>query len=225
MSWSIDPDVAAVSAPGVGAGTGSDAGAGANGDDAPSRERILRSARAAVEQTGVLGLRVGQVAGDAGTSLTLIYKYFESRDGLLAQVLGDLYEEFIDDDLDRAVSYLEGLGDRPASAREIVELIPMPGDPGREAQRWLRVQILAASKEIPALRRRLEQSQARIDGRLRDLLADAERRLGRDLGIPVKALALLVQAMPLGYVFNDLLTEDRVTASEVHDVFLRLFAR
>ena len=58
-----------------------------------ARESILRSARREIERNGILGLRVADVAEGANCSVTQIYRYFTNRDGLLAQVLGDIYEE------------------------------------------------------------------------------------------------------------------------------------
>ncbi|MFM8387622.1 MAG: TetR/AcrR family transcriptional regulator, partial [Actinomycetota bacterium] len=54
------------------------------------RELILRSARAEIEKNGILGLRVAEVAANAHYSVSIIYRYFGDRDGLIAQVLGDL---------------------------------------------------------------------------------------------------------------------------------------
>jgi AcrR family transcriptional regulator len=64
------------------------------GNGIESRERILQATRARLKQDGIIGLRVADVAKDAETSITLIYKYYRDRDGLLAQVLGDMYAEF-----------------------------------------------------------------------------------------------------------------------------------
>ena len=64
-----------------------------NGDPT-TRESILASARAEIDQYGIIGLRLSSVAEKAKVSAPLIYKYFDDRDGLLAVVLGDWYEEF-----------------------------------------------------------------------------------------------------------------------------------
>ena len=55
-----------------------------------ARERILAAAKHELHEVGILGLRVQEVAKIANTSVSLIYKHFEDRDGLLAQVLGDM---------------------------------------------------------------------------------------------------------------------------------------
>lgn len=61
-----------------------DAASGRSESD--SRTRILASARTEIERRGILGLRVADVARGAGTSITLIYRHFKDRDGLLAAV-------------------------------------------------------------------------------------------------------------------------------------------
>ena len=61
-----------------------------------SRARIIAAAKHELHEVGILGLRVQEVAKLANTSVSLIYKYFEDRDGLLAVVLGDMHDERID---------------------------------------------------------------------------------------------------------------------------------
>ena len=58
-----------------------------------SEKLILESARGELAERGILGLRVASVARNAHCSITNIYRYFGDRDGLLARVLGDMYEE------------------------------------------------------------------------------------------------------------------------------------
>lgn len=54
-------------------------------DDTPTR--ILRAAARCISRTGVRGLRVGDVAKQAGVSSGLLYYHFTDRDGLLAATL------------------------------------------------------------------------------------------------------------------------------------------
>ena len=67
-----------------------------NPEASNSRERIIAAAKHELHEVGILGLRVQEVAKLAETSVSLIYKYFEDRDGLLAVVLGDMHDERID---------------------------------------------------------------------------------------------------------------------------------
>ena len=59
-----------------------------------SKTRILESARTEILKNGIIGMRVSDVARGADTSITLIYRYFVDRNGVLARVLGDMYDDF-----------------------------------------------------------------------------------------------------------------------------------
>lgn len=62
---------------------------------ADTRKLIINSARTQVDTRGIIGLRLADVAQGANVSIPLISRYFGSRDGLLAAVLGDWYEGFV----------------------------------------------------------------------------------------------------------------------------------
>ena len=53
-----------------------------------SRERINQCTLDEIEHSGIVGLRVANIAEAADVSVALIYKYYKDRDGLLAAVLG-----------------------------------------------------------------------------------------------------------------------------------------
>lgn len=131
-------------------------------NDAPrgdAEERILTSARRNIEEHGILGLRVADVAEQAFSSITQIYRYFGNRDGLLARVLGDMYEEF----LNSGVEYvMENLSRRdPLTVEGIVESLVSPTDPRMRANQEARLQILAAAVNNEGLRDRLEEITVR----------------------------------------------------------------
>jgi len=123
-----------------------------------SKGEILRSAREQVEKVGILGLRVADVAAGANCSITQIYRYFTDRDGLLAQVLGDMYDEFI---VMGVNGYLKILKDiNPLTIDILVDKLPLGFTPDLMRMQELRLQILAVSTTNEPLRLRLEQCTA-----------------------------------------------------------------
>ena len=60
---------------------------GAASDAADNREAILVAATSVIARSGVRGLRVEEVAGEAGVSPGLLYYHFDSRAGLIAATL------------------------------------------------------------------------------------------------------------------------------------------
>lgn len=179
-----------------------------------SRERIVAAAQDEVEAKGILGLRVQDVAEKARVSVPLIYKYFGDRDGLLAEALGSMFEEFVIDRLDHSEQYFLTL-DSP-TLDDLVAMLAMPQQDYRRSSRWRRVQILAASVEIPALRERLGIAQTAINDQLIAFMDQVQTKMtGGHKPVSSAALAMLVQTYSLGFILNDL--EDagsRVTDAE-----------
>lgn len=125
-----------------------------NGDPI-TRDVILASARAEIDQYGIIGLRLTSVAEKAKVSVPLIYKYFEDRDGLLAVVLGDWYEEFafryrstVDTWIDNASSI---------TLEEFAQLSPKPRAGAMQTDREFRLKVLATALENPQLHLRVSK--------------------------------------------------------------------
>ena len=119
-----------------------------------SGELILESARAELAKSGILGLRVAEVARGAHCSITNIYRYFGDRDGLLARVLGDMYEEFTAGAVAGYLARFEGRSD--VTVEELARSIPLPTSDDSITIQEFRLQILAAATENQQLKSRLE---------------------------------------------------------------------
>ncbi len=117
--------------------------------------RIIKSARENIEKRGILGLRVAEVAKGANSSITQIYRYFGNRDGLLARVLGDLYEEFLTEQREGYFAMFRGCTN--VTIDDIVNSIPGLTEPSSLRNQEIRLQILAASVTNQELRERLTE--------------------------------------------------------------------
>ena len=183
------------------------------GRDKPitSKERIVISARSQVETKGILGLRVQDVASDANVSVPLIYKYFVDRDGLLSEVLGQMFEELVLQNVEASERYFNDLA--TATVDDFVAVMPYPLQAYRVRQRWMRIQILAASVEIPQLRERLSIAQIHVNERIVKFFDAMQTSFAGKFVVSSSALALLTQATALGFVLNDLLLNDSEVVS------------
>lgn len=61
------------------------------------RPRIIQAARERFLQDGVDGASLRSIAGDAGTSIGMIYYYFPTKDDLFLGVVEDVYEKLLAD--------------------------------------------------------------------------------------------------------------------------------
>ena len=188
-----------------------------------SRERIVEAARDEVLSKGILGLRVQDVAAKAKVSVPLIYKYFADRDGLLAEVLGRMFEEIVLEYVEASEEYFANL-ENP-TVDDLAAVFARPSEELRKGRRWLRVQIMAASMEIPALRERLTLVQGHINDRTSQFMEMAQQRIAGRVVMSPRALAIAVQATGMGLVLNDLVEDaDKVTDDEHYEMIRAMLA-
>ena len=197
-----------------------------------SRERIKLAAREELRDSGILGLRMEVVAEKAKVSVPLIYKYYKNREGLLTEVLSELYDG---DSYEKLAAYVEIFEQMESPTIDDIAILFATVQQGfRSLDRWRRLQILAASAEIPELRTRLaaihlDQQQRVIDFLEIAIRAVASRNLGTtEESISAAAalappLASLIMTQSFGSVLDDLVDyEDREAAADDMKVLLRL---
>ena len=156
---------------------------------------ILESARREIELNGILGLRVAEVAAGANYSLTQVYRYFGDRDGLLARVLGDIYDEILATGYESYMSYMESLS--VITLDDLVNSLPTPIAPNAMGYQEIRLQILATSVKNAPLRERIEKTSQDMYARWESGLDYVESKLEHGLRIDrrVFTIMLLVQLM------------------------------
>jgi AcrR family transcriptional regulator len=171
-----------------------------------SRQRIELAAHAIIDETGIIGLRMQDVADRADVSVPLIHKYFGDRIGLLTKILGDKFEENDFARLQRFDDYFSMLTE--PTIRDFVVMFSYPPTDRTKVRRWTRMQILAASVEIPALRKRLSEIQLNTHKVLVEFIDRVQRTLNDgEIRASSDALAIVIQTYSMGAIMTDLLTE------------------
>ncbi len=179
-----------------------------------SRERIIAAAKHELHEVGILGLRVQDVAKHAGTSVSLIYKYFEDRDGLLAQVLGDMHDERIDNwEKIYARELSDSMPKGEYSLEDLIKSLPKPNAPVFQTLGWDRVQMLAALNGNPKLRARIEQTTQRLFNLTLKVVSNADTSPKPNTSNH-RVIALLVSSINLIFINNDLLGDSQITDEE-----------
>lgn len=168
-----------------------------------TRDAILFSARQELTLSGILGLRVAEVATRANTSVTSIYRLFGDRDGLLAQVLGDIMEEIVEGTVERFRRSIRGRSN--LTVTELVDAIPLKFA-FQNINHKFRLQILAAATENPVLEERLHSVFVRRHDLWKEALAETHACMtpGEDFDERVFFL-LLTNHMPYyNYLLGDM---------------------
>ena len=189
-------------------------------ENSNSRERIIAAAKHELHEVGILGLRVQDVAKRANTSVSLIYKYFDDRDGLLAQVLGDMHDERIDNWENIFAHALQDDAPRGEfSVEDLLSKLPMPNSQYFLALGQDRAQMLAALNSNPKLRERIEQTTQRLFRLTLKVVSNANPNEKKNNSND-RVTALLISSLNLIFINNDLLGDHRITDEE-YTAFLK----
>jgi len=184
-----------------------------NKDRVSVETAIVASARREIETHGILGLRVADVAAGANYSLTQVYRYFGDRDGLLARVLGDLYDEILTRAHEGFMLHMKSL--EVITLDDIVGSLPTPNNPQAMQIQEIRLQILATSVKNKALRERIATISQEMHPRWETGLDYIESKLEPGLRIDrrIFSIMLIVQMM----YYRTLLEDVGFSDDEYHD--------
>lgn len=197
-----------------------------------SRQRIIKAAQQELLDSGILGLRMEEVAKKAEVSVPLIYKYYGNRDGLLTEILSQLYDG---DNYAKLAAYHDIFNElQNPTLDDIAILFATVQQEFRRPGRWQRLQIMAASVELPELQTRLAAIHLEHQKHVISFLTVAlEAVVSQQPGHTEESiraavslappLASLIMTQSFGSVLDDLIdVEDREAASEEMRVLLRL---
>jgi AcrR family transcriptional regulator len=179
-----------------------------NGTD--SKKRILDSARKEILEKGIIGMRVQDVAKGADTSITLIYRYFVDRNGLLARVLGDMYDDFRLSFQTKVEAWL-AVNDS-LSLEDFARLMPNPAEETKHA-RDFRLQVLATALENPELNERIKAVTTSTYRWMRDTIEANRHKLpAEERGFDARFMTVIM--FNLMFVYYDLVDEDKISADD-----------
>jgi len=185
------------------------------------RERVLAAARVEVMSRGILGLRVINVAAAANCSVTSMYRYFGSREGMLAEVLVALYEESFAAQYAVMRDRVGGTG--PLTVEDVIAVVPLPFGVTSQQDHALRSQVLAVAGTNSILRGKLAESLRARRKMLMTGLDNIEQRLPPGTLLDRELLATLV--FNVHWQYNDLMGDAAVSNEQFVALLRRLIVK
>jgi AcrR family transcriptional regulator len=185
---------------------------------ADTRDAILRSAVAVLENRGFPATRTSDVAEHAGVSTGLVLYYFSSREKLLAEALRYSEQAFVD----AAAARAKPITDPLARIRLLVELCFEASEQSIMPSSW----IIWFDMWQQALRNEgIRNDRELLDRKWRDLIADAIRD-GQSKGLfaPVNpdTFARMLSALGDGLAIALLLGDSSLTKRQAIEMCVRL---
>jgi AcrR family transcriptional regulator len=189
-----------------------------------TRRLVIDAAVAWIEENGSANLKVVQVASMSGVSDVLIYRYFADRQGLLTAALVAMWEQHMAAPLEHARAVIEALPVGECTPELLASLIVDASTDMARKRRWARLQVLAASPEIPELAALIRESQARVAREHESVIELARARMPGRHAVPARVMRMLHESVLFGFVLEDM-QEEPVSGEELRAFFVDLYTR
>ena len=160
-----------------------------------ARVLLLKSARNEIEQFGVLDFRISRVATAANCSVTQIYRYFGSRNGIVAQALADLYQEILEINIDAVEQHVKNFD--TMTIENVLEMFTGPKELAAMPMMPVRLQILAVASTIPELEEKISEITQHLYVKWLQLIEEVRERLPENVILDERAITIdLLLMMP-----------------------------
>lgn len=165
----------------------------------PERAKlILAEAKAMIEESGDTAFRVTDLAERCNVAIGLLYHYYKDRDGLIAAVRESQFLAHIETDLELLKTIGGHQGDVEAMIEIIIDNFSDPRNAVRNETRLDRMDALVAARHNPDLLQRLTNAQVRRSDQILATIKQAKVDGHVDPVVDEKALALMLEVIPLG---------------------------
>ena len=189
-----------------------------------TRRIVLDAAIALIEEHGTADLKVVDVSRKCGVWEVLIYKYFANRSGLLTAALIELWDRYMAEPVEEARAALEALPDEAITTDLLAGLLVPPSQDLYRRRRWARLQVLAASTELPELAQMIRESQARLSREHESLIEYIQSRMPGKHLFSARMLRIVNETFSFGFILQDV-SDDPLTDEEFRQFFHEFLKR
>ena len=176
-----------------------------NEQETSTKERILRLAIDALDSGGEASIRVKQIADDAGVSVTSLYHFYGSREGLVEAALVHRFDDGYRHGRAATRQAAENAISREEFADTLEALIRHAFGPAFTAARRRRINVAGSAMSRPTLLTKVNDAQREWFSELHESLLIAQRRGFIDPTVDMRAAATwhLITANGLASVEGD----------------------
>ena len=173
-------------------------------DDNNVRERIMQAAIEAIDESGEAGLRVVNVAKNAGVTQGMIKYYFQTRDNLVSEAQISRFLTTAAEDIEYIAQLTETSSSPEEYRSKLLVLLSVIINERRWPQRAVRITTFGAATKRPDMMASIAEANSLFIDRAVEVY-----QMARDRGFIVptsnmRALALVVQGTVLGLYLSDI---------------------
>ena len=173
----------------------------------PTRQRLVEEAARQIMDGGTESIDVEVLLANVGVTKGSLYHYFESVNDLFIAGLLHAFEFAIRE----SEAWSLSLRDECNSAREardrLHSIIEVSQTPERRSMRSVRLHTLSLARTQPDLADKIADIQAGLTRTMTEVNLEFQRRGWMRTDIDARALAVLIQAMNLGRIVDDVVDD------------------
>lgn len=187
-------------------------------------DRVLEEVSLFLRDNDETLLRIPEICAATNVNYGSIYHHFGSREGVIDAAYEMLFRQLAEEDLARLEAITEGVSTREEYLANIATTMgEFTLGEQRQANRRLRVRILAISITRPALRHAIATIQQDFIDRFSTVMSVAQDRGWMSTAIPARSMATGLQAVVFGRILDDIVPR-RIDDDEWSNAVNVLFA-
>lgn len=175
----------------------------------PTKMRLVEEAARRIMEDGLEEVRVDEVLASVGVTQGSLYHHFTSVNGLLFAGLLHAFEAAVRE----SEAWSLSLRDECRTAREARDRLHMIVDESQAAERMsmrsVRMHSLAMARTQPEIAEEVARLQAGLTDTITEVYREFQQRGWARSEFDPRALAVLVQAMNLGRIVDDVVDESQ----------------
>lgn len=196
--------------------------------DHPTKRRLADETARRIIANGIQEVKVDEVLEAVGVTEGSLYYHFGSVNDMLVAGLLHAFRSAIEESMAWTHALREDCNSAKEARDRLRQIIDVSQVPDRRNMRSVRLQALAMARTYPSLAKEISRAQADLTDMMTEVNHEFQRRGWTNPKSDPRALAILIQAMNLGRIVDDVVDDDhRVDPSAwialYDDVLTRFF--
>lgn len=181
----------------------------------PTRQRLIEEAARQIMSGGTESVEVEVLLANVGVTKGSLYHHFDSINDLFIAGLLHAFELGIRESQTWTLSLRDECTSALEARQRLHGIIEISQAPDRRPMRSIRLHALSLARTQPNLAAKIADLQAELTDTMTEVNREFQRRGWMRTDIDPRALAVLIQAMNLGRIVDDVVDDShRVAAAE-----------
>ena len=183
--------------------------------------RLIDATKSLLETRAPGEITTTMMLEEAGVARNTLYLHFEDQTALLEVALLEVFVGGVKDHLKLLIDSFRKSRTKPDFLKRVSEVISISQDRQRRDFRIARCRLIAHSDKNPRFSSPLKAEQSRINESYTAFFVELQRKGWMGNNVSPETAAVLVQALTLGRVIDDV-SEERISQTAWNNAFMKI---